>query len=203
MTKNENSLMVIMAHPDDAEIWAGGTIAIHANLSSAYILVASNNKKRRNEAKKGAQKLGANLLLEHNLTTEICEKYILKFKPEIIITHNFDDFHIEHRNVFSIVNEAVIKTIIKSGFPKKLFTCDTYNSLTCKGRVQGKYIIDISATYHIKIEALQFHESQPLHHFIDMSTRLGKYWGSIIGTEWGEAFDSVPLLGRLPGIKHL
>ena len=60
-------MLVIMAHPDDAELWVGGTISIHSTFSDVYILVGSKSKPRRKEAKKSAKILKSHLLLEDEL----------------------------------------------------------------------------------------------------------------------------------------
>ena len=46
-------LMTVMAHPDDAEIWRGGTLILHAEMGDEVLLCImsySENSTRGNEA---------------------------------------------------------------------------------------------------------------------------------------------------------
>jgi LmbE family N-acetylglucosaminyl deacetylase len=81
--------------------------------------------------------------------------------------------------------------------------CDTYNSLTLTGRVPGAVVMDVSDYFERKINALRMHRSQPLEHFIAMAERLAASWGATRGCQWAEAFDPVPVLGRLPLASQL
>jgi LmbE family N-acetylglucosaminyl deacetylase len=187
-----------MAHPDDAEIWCGGTLALHARSSSVGVLVAATEEVRSLEARRAAEILGVDLTVTDGLTVANCVVEIEKRLPDIVICHRMDDMHTDHRRAAECVLSAVIQTHISSGYPSKLYSCDTYNSLTLNGNVPGQRIIDVSETFDKKMEALSEHKSQPLAHFIDMSQRLAKFWGARIGCKWGEAFDPIPILGKLP-----
>ncbi len=53
MNPAPGSVLAVMAHPDDAELWAGGTLALHA----------AHDAVRDAEARAGAEILGASLRL--------------------------------------------------------------------------------------------------------------------------------------------
>jgi N-acetylglucosamine malate deacetylase 1 len=121
----------------------------------------------------------------------------------VVVTHRLDDVHPDHRRVATAVLAAIPDAVIAGGRPLRLFTCDSYESLTLGGQVTGHTIVDVSTTFEAKMQALQAHMSQPLDHFGPMAERLGRSWGARIGVTFAEAFEPVPVLGRLPGASHL
>lgn len=192
-----------MAHPDDAELWCGGTLAKSTPHATCGILVESTDQVRANEAKQGAKILGAEIYVTSALTPEICEAQMRRLKPEVVITHPPGDVHPDHRRVSAAVLAAIPGVLIDTGFPKRLYSCDTYNSLLLTGSVSGTHIVDVSEAFETKLAALRCHTTQPLDHFSAMAGRQGAWWGARIGCEHAEAFDAMPLLGRLPGREWL
>ncbi|WP_328356072.1 hypothetical protein OG800_16020 [Streptomyces sp. NBC_00445] len=86
----------------------------------------------------------------------------------------------------------------------RLYTSDSYNSLTLNGPVASRVIIDVTATYETKMRALAERRSQPIpEHFGPMTETLSAPWGSRIGVTRAEAFTPMPILGRLPATAHL
>lgn len=167
------------------------------------ILVACTNPRRRTEAERSAKILGAELLFARKHTITNCTKIMGQFLPTVVVTHRMDDVHPDHRGTASVVLAAIPDAVIKKGVPSRLYTCDSYESLTVNGVVPGRVIVDVSAVFAQKLRALECHRSQPLEHFLPMAKRLGAMWGARIGVQWAEAFDPVPILGRLPGAVEL
>ncbi|MDQ3933048.1 MAG: PIG-L family deacetylase [Actinomycetota bacterium] len=192
-----------MAHPDDAELWAGGVLAQYADVGEAHILVATADDQRGQEAAAGAKVLGADLHLVEEHTQFAIEERLAELRPEVVITHRLDDVHPDHRAVNDLVLHALPEAVITTGRPLRVYTCDTYNSLTLEGRVPGTVVVDISNVYDRKIDALKVHRSQPLDHFATMADRLSAFWGGTRGCMRAEAFDPVPVLGRLPAADGL
>jgi LmbE family N-acetylglucosaminyl deacetylase len=197
------TILGVFAHPDDAELWAGGVLAKHAQSEQVTILVASTDEVRRHEAAEGARLLGVNLELVNNHSVDVCARFLLALNPKIVITHPLCDVHPDHRHTAEILLAAVPKVAIETGYPHRMYTCDSYESLTLNGKIPGIVIVDVTETFEVKRQALSKHHSQPLAHFIGMAERLGASWGGRIGCPWAEAFDPVPVLGRLPGVTHL
>ena len=100
---------------------------------------------------------------------------------------------------------ALPEAVIATGHPQRVYTTDTYNSLTPNGPVNALAIIDITLTYEQKRRALAAHHStQPVEeHFGPMADNLSRLWGARIGVPRAEAFTPVPVLGRLPGMPRL
>lgn len=128
--KNKNNILVITAHPDDAEINAGGLIArLIQDEKNVRLVVATDGQNgnrqmltiskkkliniRYNSQISGAKSLGIddnqifNLGIidgyienNHNLIKTLVE-HIREFKPDIIITHTPDTHFINYReNIF-------------------------------------------------------------------------------------------------------
>ncbi len=199
-----SSVLAVFAHPDDAELWAGATLALHARYSPVTIAVPHRDDVRDAEARRGAALLGADLHQVPRLDRALLQRLLLDERPEIVITHPLDDVHPEHRAVAAAVLAAVPEPRITTGRPSRFYTCDTYNSLTLDGPVRADVIVDATATFGTKMAALREHASQPIEqHFGPMAETLGRLWGARIGTAYAEAFTAVPILGCLPGAAHL
>ena len=92
-------LMAIMAHPDDAEIWAGGTICKHVERGDEAFVVymaATEDSVRGEEAKRGAAIMGAQVafigLMDGQVRDlpeagERVSAILNEFAPDIVITH--------------------------------------------------------------------------------------------------------------------
>lgn len=198
------SVLAAFAHPDDAELWAGATLALHSRCAAVTIVVPYRDELRDAEARKGAAVLGAELRQVPRLDHATMQQVLLEAEPDVVITHPLNDVHPEHRAVAAAVLAAVPEPRIATGRPNRFYTCDTYNSLTLDGPVRADVIVDATATFDRKMAALREHTSQPIEqHFSPMADTLGRLWGARIGTRYAEAFTAVPILGCLPGATHL
>lgn len=130
--KDIKKVMVVMAHPDDAEVFCGGTVArlISSGVTVQTVKVTSGNrgsrdndysleslaKERLEEDQKAAAVLG--ITKEHNVhlgvndgevennipTIGLIANEIRKFKPDLIITHNPEDIIIRFNEGENWVN---------------------------------------------------------------------------------------------------
>ena len=119
-------ILAFGAHPDDVELFAGGTLAKMAALGHATGVVDMTRGElgtrgtpalRKQEARKAAEVLG--LKIRENLgladgdvavTSEARLKVIRmlrKYCPRIVLTHHWDDKHPDHVNTSRLVAEAV------------------------------------------------------------------------------------------------
>jgi LmbE family N-acetylglucosaminyl deacetylase len=200
------SVLAVMQHPDDAELWAGGTLALHARDGEVLIAVTRHDDARMAEAEAGAAILGARLhVLPPPMNPHDLHDLLVSVRPEVLITHPVTDMHPGHRHAATTVLAALPDAVIATGYPRRTYTTDTYNSLTLTGPVTAPVIIDISDTYDLKTRALAAHSgTQPIGtHFGPMAQTLARLWGARIGTAYGEAFTPVPVLGCLPGSLRL
>jgi len=145
-------LLAVMAHPDDAELWAGGTLAAHAAHAPTGIAVAAQPP-RDAEAAAGAATLGAWLHRLDRLDSDTIGALLTQLRPDIVITHPLRDMHPDHRHTAKSLLAALPSTVTATGHPKRAYSCDTYNSLTLDGPVAATAILDVTATFPTKMAA--------------------------------------------------
>lgn len=195
-----------MAHPDDAELWAGGTLAIHVHAGAAVtIAVPRTSPTRDREAAVGAEALGTTLRLLEELTVDALRGLLTELRPEVVITHNVEDIHPGHQQAARTLLAAVPEVVIATGYPRRIYTCDGYHNLRRDGRpLHLPVIVDVTNVWETKMRALTGHLSQPIaEHFRPMAQTLGRLHGGRIGVRYAEAFAPMPVLGRLPASPHL
>lgn len=122
-------VLIICAHPDDAELYAGGFICKYGGKCKIDVLVVtdgrmgSENEKnetvkiRRKEAENAAKFGSFNVdFLEYvdgevenniKLRNDIIRK-IRTSKPQVILTHKDNDYHPDHRYVSKAVQDSLI-----------------------------------------------------------------------------------------------
>ena len=119
-------ILAFGAHPDDVELFAGGTLAKMAALGYATGVVDMTRGElgtrgtpalRKREAHKAAEVLG--LKIRENLGLADGEvavtsrarlkviRMVRKYCPRIVLTHHWDDKHPDHVNTSRLVAEAV------------------------------------------------------------------------------------------------
>ncbi len=119
-------ILAFGAHPDDVELFAGGTLAKMAALGYSTGVIdmtrgefgtRGSPSQRRREARKAAEALGLTVretlgLSDGNVqvTPESRLKVIRmlrKYRPVVVLTHYWDDRHPDHINTSRLVAEAV------------------------------------------------------------------------------------------------
>ncbi|TFH09208.1 MAG: hypothetical protein E4H14_04865, partial [Candidatus Thorarchaeota archaeon] len=111
-----DSILVVVAHPDDESLGAGGTIRKHHDLGIPVdVHCMTGNEIRNKEMQIACGILGVrNLFLSErddftidmSLRNEVVGA-ILKTRPTIMITHYPDDYNINHQKCAQIVFDAV------------------------------------------------------------------------------------------------
>jgi LmbE family N-acetylglucosaminyl deacetylase len=176
-------LTAIMAHPDDAEIWAGGTICKHTERGDEALIVylaASEDSVRGDEAKRGAAILGAQVsfvgLTDGQVrdTPEACERVsalLHRFAPDLLITHWTDDFHADHAATAAIVQRVLPFVMSHMGKAPRLWACDTYFSTGARGPFVADVYVDVTAQWSRKLAALRAHQSQRPESWVQLTER--------------------------------
>ncbi len=198
-------MLAVMAHPDDAELWAGGTLALHAAAGAKVtVAVRAHDPVRDAEASAGASVLGVALRLLSEMSPDAVAALLTDLRPEVVIIHALRDVHPDHRQAGLAVLDALPHVVIATGHPQRLYACESYNGLTLDGPTTPHTIVDISATFSRKMRALTVHRSQPIaEHFGPMAETLARLHGARIGAAYGEVFTPVPVLGRIPAAHFL
>lgn len=122
-------LLIIGAHPDDADFAAGGTAALYRAAGHAVKFVSLTNgdaghhlhpgpalaRRRRGEASAAAAVIGATYdifdshdgqllpTLENRLAVI---RLIRTFQPDMLLTHRPNDYHPDHRYTSQLVQDA-------------------------------------------------------------------------------------------------
>jgi len=206
-------LMAVMAHPDDAEIWCGGTLILHVAKGDAVRICALSypeGSTRGREAEEGASLIGCEVevlgqkdaaIRDTDEAVDRLRRSIEAFRPDTVITHWFDDVHPDHESVFRIVRRSLLREHLgdpleaPKRFPR-IFSCDTYASQGLRGRFEPNHLVDVSSVWDKKVAAIRAHRSQPLSFYLGMIEKQCRAHGEAAGTQWAEAFLYLPLFGR-------
>lgn len=176
-------LMAVMAHPDDAEIWAGGTILKHTQRGDVALIVymaATEDSVRGEEAKKGAAILGAQVAFvgltdgQVRETPETCERVgalLKRFAPDALITHWIDDFHADHAATAATVQRILPFAMVERGKPLRVWACDTYLSTGARGPFVPDVYVDVTGAWAGKLAAIRAHQSQRPEHWVGLVER--------------------------------
>ena len=178
-------VLAIGAHPDDIEIFMFGLLARFKKMGyKVSLLVATDGslggnidqnklkKIRKNEAIKGLANLGSPIFLDLPDGSLGCEeshlqsfrKNIDKISPDLIVTHNVNDYHSDHRIVSNYVK-------LCSGHHVPVLTCDTMMGLN----FTPNYYVDISSFFSLKKKAILEHKSQKPERFTKLAKMMNSY----------------------------
>jgi bacillithiol biosynthesis deacetylase BshB1 len=178
-------VIVFAAHPDDAELSMGGTIAqfTHKNLKVGIIDLTrgelgtrGTTQTRRNEAKKAAAILkttvrenlhipdGGIVRNKTNLMKII--KTIRKYKPKIVFAPYFNDRHPDHIDTSILVKEAVFSSgLAKIITHHKNIRQEAYRPKKIFYYMQTytfdpSFIVDITGCHEVKMKAVKAYSTQ-------------------------------------------
>jgi N-acetylglucosamine malate deacetylase 1 len=218
----KKSIMVIAAHPDDEVLGCGGTIAKHIkNGDEVHCLILTKgiasrdlNKVQKktglNRIKKSIRKahliLGTSSVKVENFPdnsmdsvkllniVKTIEKYISKYKPEIVYTHYGADVNIDHK----ITSQAVVAacrpltTMVKTILFFEVLSSTEWQIGGEFQKFSPNWFIDISATLNEKIESLQSYDGEirtwPHSRSVEGVKSLAHFRGCSAGIDAAEAF---------------
>ena len=193
VAQNENSklnIIVIGAHPDDADNKSGGTAALFAEMGHNVKFVSVTNgdaghynkggghlaKIRRAEAEKAAKELGikeytvldnhdGELLPTLDVRHQIIRE-IRNWNADVVLSPRPADYHPDHRYTGILVQDAAYLVIVPNVTPDTPPLEKNPVFLYLEDRFQKPYpfqpdiAIDITSTFDKKMQALSAHESQ-------------------------------------------
>lgn len=216
-------VLAIGAHPDDIEITCSGTLAkcikrgdtvIVCHVSSGslgHVVIQPDELRliRANEAKKAGSLAGVEEVLcagfddlEIFDTKEARDKIvdIIKYaNPDLIITHDPNDYMPDHTTVAKLVFDASFTATLpnyKSKYKQPAKMVPIYYMDTLAGiNFNPTDYVDITEEIDLKLQMLNCHESQVVWmrdhdgiDFADMVKTISKYRGYQCGVPYAEAF---------------
>ncbi|HXG11076.1 MAG TPA: PIG-L family deacetylase [Gemmataceae bacterium] len=133
-------LLIIGAHPDDADYYAGGTAALYRAAGHVVKMVSLTNgdaghqtlrgaalaERRRAEAAAAAAVIGAtyDVLDSHDgqLLPTLENRFqvirlIRSFRPDLVLTHRPNDYHPDHRYTSQLVQDAAYMVTVPAIVP--------------------------------------------------------------------------------------
>ncbi|MCL4507913.1 MAG: PIG-L family deacetylase [Chloroflexi bacterium] len=207
-------VLTVLAHPDDAEIWAGGTIASNVRSGGSALicsLTGHPDSLRGREAAEGAQALGAELVLlnqpdrQVTITESLVKSLgslLLDFQPNIIITHWEEDSHPDHIQTHDAIRAAIVATAGRSQSIDLFLQCDTYLGTGKVGLFTPELYLDVSEVWPQKLDAIRKHASQDPEHYVEITERQCWLHGARSKVRYAEGFRRIPVYGRLGGALH-
>lgn len=196
-------IAVLTAHPDDAEIWCGGTILKHTSRGDRVRIfgVFCQAPARVTCAHVSARALGATYspcgrelsgMLDEAAVRELAE-----FAPHMVLTHWEHDSHPDHVLTFRCAYDAVIRLARLSVNVNAMFCFTTYNNRGTSGFFAPEFYVDVSREWTAKVVSIHLHADQDPERIVHDATPLFAAHGRVIGAEYAEVFLEVPIFGRL------
>ncbi len=189
MSNSEPRLLILGAHPDDAEYHAGGLASVYRSLGREVKLVsvtdggAGHHERspkeliplRREEAAAAGRTIGAEyetwdfpdgslqvtLEVRHRIIREIRQ-----FQPDLVLTHRTNDYHPDHRAVGQCVQDASYLVKVPHILPdvpalrQDPVVAYMPDLFTKPQRMQPQIIMDITRQIPTIVAMLACHRSQ-------------------------------------------
>src|SRR5262245_31610505 len=134
-------LLIIGAHPDDADFHAGGTAALYRAAGHVVKMVSMTNgdaghqtlrgqplaQRRRAEAAAAGAVIGARYGVLDNHDGELLPtldnrfqviRLIRTFRPDLVLTHRPNDYHPDHRYTSQLVQDAAYMVTVPAIVPE-------------------------------------------------------------------------------------
>lgn len=173
-------MLVFAAHPDDAEIGMGGTIAKHVKeglkvgiIDLTYAEMSSNGNVeiRQREAAEATAVLG--LSVRENLglpdrrlatiaqQTDLMVAAIRRYQPRLVFAPYYIDRHPDHITCSRMAEEAVFNAKLRKYMPEyNPWTAEQLLFYFINDAHTPQLLIDVSEVHEIKMNALKAYKSQ-------------------------------------------
>lgn len=187
-------LLVIGAHPDDAELGMGATIALHvargdtvvmADLSRGELASNGTPAERETEARAAAAVLGVhgreNLgLPDRDLNAggeglSRLVKLLRRHRPRVVAAPYWQDRHPDHGVCSRLVDEAVLSAgLSRYGADQPVWRVEKTVYYFINSAMEPSFVIDVTDHYETKQKALLCHRSQFVPDAGRAATRLNR-----------------------------
>jgi len=208
-------VMVISAHPDDAELGMGGMIHALSSAGREVVLVdvtdgePTPHGSREIRARESAE-AAAILGVARRVTLDLPNREVLdtienrkkvaavirEYAPEVLFLPYWEDSHPDHISTERLASAArFYSKFVKSDLPhaphhpRRVLHC---YSVHMHVKIEPAFVFDISAHFEKKMESIaayrsQFSESHNKHVFERVAS-VCAYWGEQVGCRYGEPF---------------
>ena len=204
MHRDAHSVLIVVAHCDDAELWAGGTIRRYVVAGwglEVAILRHTPDRRLETEASARIMEYKPVFLPDGEKPDEWLIRILKRNRPEVLLTHQRDDPHPEHQWVHRYVVRALTRSLERRQYPRRWYLLDSYYLTRCPSGCP--ILVDISDEFQIKREALRCHASQNTEELISVAEAANTLHGHKIRVGYAEAFYAFDLLGRWPRLRDL
>ena len=231
-------VLAVGAHPDDLENSCGGTLAKYARLGNSVFMVhvADGNvghriipsdelaKIRRSEAENAGALIGAETfwLGAHDLyvRSEDMElrnalvDIIRYVKPDVIITHNPDDYMDDHNETSKLVFSASMASTVthlhtEHDFHEKLTPIYYMEPVAGLGSIPTEYV-EITDDIEMKLKMIEAHDSQLQwikdhddFDFVEMAKLFSRFRGYQCNVKYAEGFTYCMQFHKMPILRYL
>ncbi len=179
-------ILVLAAHPDDAELGCGGTIAKHikmgkkvgvVDLTKGELGTRGSVEVREKEASEASKILGLtireNLALPDGFFSNAPEyqkeiiKVVRKYQPEIVLANAIRDRHPDHGKAATLIYDACflaglikIDSLDEQGVKQEPWRPKVVYHYIQSQFIEPDFIVDVSGVWEIKMEAIRAFKSQ-------------------------------------------
>ncbi|HEX5445060.1 MAG TPA: PIG-L deacetylase family protein [Pirellulales bacterium] len=189
MTCPSLRLLLLVAHPDDAEFHAGGLAAIYRRRGHRVKMVTLTNgdaghhqisgpplaERRRREAAAAAAVIGAEADVWDNPDGRLQPtldvrwqviREIRSYRPHLVLTHRTNDYHPDHRAVGDVVRDACYLVTVPSLVPevpalaRDPVVAFLPDRFTKPAPLSGDVVVDVGEQVETIVEMLACHASQ-------------------------------------------
>ncbi len=228
MKLSNKRVLVVVAHADDETFGCGGfikklskkkntigAISFTDGLGSRSNFTLKKIEKRKEASINASKILGFNWLAQYNYPdneldkvslleiVKIIEKHKKKFKPHIVLTHNFSDLNIDHR----IISESTLtafrpepKEKLEQFITFEVPSATDFRVLKNKKNFVPNFFVNIENSLKSKIKAIKIYkdELKPYPHSRSLKglKNLNKIRGNQCGLKYAEAFEIIRVIEK-------
>lgn len=207
-------ILAIGAHPDDAEIGCGGLLAMEGiskhivHLSNGETSKYADGEVRRREAEAAAQVLTAQVdffdipgrqITDNETDCLRLVSLIREIRPDYLVTHWDLDGHPDHQGAYHLVRKAFFLSGARVPLDVSPWKCRNilyFHPFSLGYGFAPHFVLDITAVYPKKLEALRCHRSQESF-VLPQVEAVSRYFGQSSGVERAEPFRA-----EMPFVLH-
>ncbi len=228
MKAYKKRILIIVAHTDDESFGCAGLIKKLSQQKNNIQVISFTNgvsarknhkineiKKRKLNSLKASKILGFNWMAQYDYPDNQLDKISLleiikhiekhkkKFKPHIVLTHNFSDLNIDHRKIA----EATLTAFrpepnekLENFLTFEVPSSTDYRILKNKRNFLPNYFVNIEKVIKYKIKAIKSYKNElkkyPHSRSITGIKNLSRTRGNQVGFRYAEAFEIIRKIER-------